>query len=257
MNLGSIVVSLLKGKALAVIGASVVLAGGATAVMAATPTGQHLIQTVITTQRTSSNANGNKDDSSHGKASLNANGHTDDKDDSSHGKATPAATGHNTSCPGLSDAQRLAGNSSLDTASESDDVQAICTLHTGTFKGTTPGGKSVLSTGVLGYGEIDQLLTSAQDLASHDKTNAAGKLTSSNARTYLAAALQSCGTTSLATCMKEHVPSSQPDTTGKSPKESTPGGTSQTNGNSTSGDNPSSDNKNAGGRPTSTPTPHP
>ena len=70
MNLGSIVVSLLKGKALAVIGASVVLAGGATAVMAATPTGQHLIQTVITTQRTSSNANGNKDDSSLLKKSL-------------------------------------------------------------------------------------------------------------------------------------------------------------------------------------------
>jgi hypothetical protein len=257
MSLGRIIVSLFKGKALALIGASVVLAGGATAVMAATPTGQHLIQTVITTQRTSPNANGHTDDSSHGKASLNTNGHKDDQDDSSHGKATPAATGHNISCPGLTDAQRLAGTSSLNTASESDDVQAICTLHTGTFKGTTPSGKSVLSTGVLGYGEIDQLLTYAQDLASHDQANTAGKLTSSNARAYLAAALQSCGTTPLATCVKEHVPSSQPDNTGKSTKENTPGGTSQTNGNSTSGDNHSSDTKNAGGRPTSTPTPHP
>ncbi|HEX3643527.1 MAG TPA: hypothetical protein VHV10_19750, partial [Ktedonobacteraceae bacterium] len=95
------------------------------------------------------------------------------------------------------------------------------------------------------------------DLASHDQANTAGKLTSSNARAYLAAALQSCGTTPLATCVKEHVPSSQPDTTGKSTKENTPGGTSQTNGNSTSGGNHSSDTKNAGGRPTSTPTPHP
>ena len=66
-------------------------------------------------------------------------------------------------------------------------MEAICTLHTGTFKGTTPSGQAVLSGQVLGYGQIDQLLTSAQDLASHDKANTAGKLTDGNVRAYLAA----------------------------------------------------------------------
>lgn len=181
------------------------------------------------------------------------NGFTPDQD-ASHENAN--ATDHNSPCPGLADAQRLAANFSLNTADKSDDIAAICSLHTGTFKGTTPSGQAVLSGQVLGYGQIDHLLTSAQDLASHDKANTAGKLTSGNARTYLAAVLQSCGTTPLAACINGHLPSSQSTPTASSTKEETPNGTSHANGNGTSTDNHSSDNKNTGGKPTSTPTPH-
>ncbi len=256
MSLGRIIVSLLKGKALAVIGTSIVLTGGVTAVMAATPTGQHLIQTVVPTQSATLTATSHKDDldsSSH----RNSTSHTDNQDGSSHPNAT--VTDHNNPCPGLADAQRLAANFSLNTAAGSGDIDAICTLHTGTFKGTVPNGQVVLSRQVLGYGEINQLLTYAQDLASHDQANTTGKLTSGNVRFYLAAVLQHCGTTPLVTCVKEeHIPSSQPDPTASSSKEETVNPTSHANGNGngTSTDNHSSDNKNAWGKPTNMPTVH-
>lgn len=256
MSLGRIIVSLLKGKALAVIGTSIVLTGGVTAVMAATPTGQHLIQTVVPTQSATLTATSHKDDldsSSH----RNSTSHTDNQDGSSHPNAT--VTDHNNPCPGLADAQRLAANFSLNTAAGSGDIDAICTLHTGTFKGTVPNGQVVLSRQVLGYGEINQLLTYAQDLASHDQANTTGKLTSGNVRFYLAAVLQHCGTTSLVTCVKEeHIPSSQPDPTASSSKEETVNPTSHANGNEngTSTDNHTSDNKNAWGKPTNMPTVH-
>jgi len=253
MNLGRIVVSLLKGKTIAVIGVGAVLAGGTTAVMAATPAGQHLIQTITThtaslgshDSSTNQAHKGNKDDSSH---SSTANGN---KDDSSHRDGTSAANDHDKICPGLDDVQRLAGKFSLNTASISDAIQAICTLHDGTFKATTPNGIAVVSSRVLGYGEIDQLLTYAQYLASHDKANATGKLTSDNVRTYLAAALRSCGTISLMTCVKQNIPSFWPGNTGSSTKENSISVNSNTNVNSNSGDGHSSDNKNGGGRSTS------
>ncbi len=81
-------------------------------------------------------------------------------------------------------------------------MQAICSLHQGTFKGTTPGGVSVSSHRVFGYGEIADLLTYAQFLATHDNAT----LTSDNPRSYLAEALQRCGTTPLETCLKATVP---------------------------------------------------
>ena len=98
MNFGRIIVSLLKGKALVLIGASVVLTGGVTAVMAATPTGQHLIQTAITAQKATPTATSRKDDrnrSSH----ENATSHKDDQGDSSHENAK--ATDHTNLCPGF------------------------------------------------------------------------------------------------------------------------------------------------------------
>jgi len=253
MNLGRIIVSLLKGKALALIGASVVLTGGVTAVMAATPMGQHLIQTVITTQKATPTATNRKDDQN-GSSHEHTTSRKDEQDGSSHENAKD--TDHTNPCPGLPDAQRLAANFSLNSAAESDDIGAICSLHTGTFKGTTPSGQAVLSGQVLGYGQIDQLLTSAQNLASHDKANTAGKLTSGNVRAYLAAVLQSCGTTPLAACINGHLPSSQSDPTASSTKAATSDSTSHTNDNGTSADNHSSDNKNTGGKSTSTSTPH-
>jgi len=104
----------------------------------------------------------------------------------------------------------------------------VCALHQGTFTGTTPNGAAVASKRVFGYGEIDQLLTYAQFLASHDTANAGGKLTSANARGFLAEAVQSCGTTPLVTCLKTNMPGVEP-------------------GNS---------NESSHGKPSSTPTPH-
>src|SRR5260221_10621543 len=152
----------------------------------------------------------------------------------SHGKTPQANTTHQAdtstknTCPGLADAQQLATQFALSTASTSDDIQALCALHQGTFTGTTPKGAAVASQRVFGYGEIDQLLTYAQFLAGQGAANAGGKLTSANARGLLAEAVQSCGTTPLVTCLQTHLPGFQP-------------------GNS---------NENGHGKPSSTPTPH-
>ena len=156
-------------------------------------------------------------------------------DGESHGKNTlQATTTHHAekstqnTCPGLADAQQLATQFALSTASTSDDIQAVCALHQGTFTGTTPKGAAVASKRVFGYGEIDQLLTYAQFLAGQGAANAGGKLTSANARSFLAEAVQSCRTTPLVTCLQTHMPGFQP-------------------GNS---------NQSSHGKPSSTPAPH-
>ncbi len=79
----------------------------------------------------------------------------------------------------------------------------MCALHRGSFVGTTPAGASVSSQQVFGYGEIEKLLTYAQFLVTHAKANE--KLTDRDARSYLALALQNCGTTPLETCLKTRV----------------------------------------------------
>jgi hypothetical protein len=122
----------------------------------------------------------------------------------------------------------------LSTDSASDEIQALCALHQGTFTGTTPNGASVSSMQVFGYGEIDQLLTYAQFLAGQDKANVGGKLTSANARSFLAEAIQSCGTTSLMTCLNTNITGFQPG----------------------SSNDPSHGDENSHGKPSSTPTPH-
>ena len=204
-----------KGKLFVAVLAGVVLVGGATVAFASTPAGRDIVHAVTQSQSTASQAD---------KASHKNNGHT------------TTTTSHSNSCPGLPEAQQLAGKFSMSTTSTSDAIQAICALHQGTFKGTTSSGTAVASSRVFGYGEIEMLLTYAQSLASHDKANTGGKLTSINARSYLAQALQSCGTTPLETCLKTNIPGSS---------------TGNTNG-------PNSDHGhgNGNGKPTSTPTPH-
>ena len=132
--------------------------------------------------------------------------------------------------------QNLAASFSLSLDTTSDAVQAICSLHQGTFKGTTPSGAAVSSSRVFGYGEINELLTYAQYLATHDTTNAGGTLTSENARSYLAEALQNCGPTALESCLMTKIPGFQPGKSGNNGK-------------------PSSTPTPGSGRPASSPTP--
>jgi len=232
MNLGRIVVSLLKGKVIAAIAVGVVLVGGGTAVMAATSTGQHFIQTLTPQAATLKSHD------------LSTNqGH---KDDSSQQNGT---SDHHDICSELDDAQSLAAKFSVKTANFSDAIQAICELRNGTFKGVTPKGITVVSHQSFSYEEVAQLLRYAMYLANRDKANGTSKLISDNLRTYLAAALQSCGTTSLAACVKQNIPipSFLHNSTGNSSGENSP------NWGSISGNTPSFDNKNSQGKPISIP----
>src|SRR5579883_174338 len=203
--------SLLKAKVLTLVLSGLVIAGGATAVFAATPAGQQAVHAFT----------GSKEA-------------TETPETGHHQQGTPSAT-----CPGQPDAERLAAAFSLSTASDSDALQAICALHMGTFQGTPPGGSTVSSNHTFGYGEIDLLLTYAQYLATHDQNNTSGKLTTSNARSYLAEALHTCGDTPLESCLKANIPGFQP-------------GNGQDNGNSGNNGN---GNGNGGGKPDGTPTP--
>jgi hypothetical protein len=170
--------SSLKGKLLVAALLSITVASGTTAVFAATPAGQSAVHAFMAMAH----------------ATLHRDGH--------HANNQKAAGRKSSTCPGLPEAQQLAAKYALSTDRDGDAVQAMCALHRGTFVGTTPAGASVSSQLVFGYGEIDKLLAYAQFLATHDKANASGKLTDSNVRSYLALALQHCGTTSLERCLK-------------------------------------------------------
>ena len=198
-----------------------IVAGGAVAMAATSPAGQRVVHSITSSTDATTTPVGQ---------------HGDHKNaGSARTTATPEAKNQQNSCPGLPEAQQLVARFSLSTNSTSDDIQAICSLHQGTFKGTTPGGATTSSKRVFGYGEIDELLTYAQFLATHDKANASGKLTSGNARSYLAEALQNCGATALEVCLKTKIPGFQPGNGGGKPSSTpTPGG----------------------GKPDSTPTPH-
>jgi hypothetical protein len=207
-------VRLLKGKLIVVVLVSIAIIGGATA-FAATSAGQSMVHAISSQSHTAGTSEGE----SHGN-NLQANNHHTDKNSKN-------------SCPGLPDAQRLATQFALSTDSTSEDIQAMCALHQGTFSGTTPNGAPVSSKRVFGYGEIDQLLTYAQFLAGQDKANTGGKLTTANAWGFLAEAIQSCGTTPLVTCLKTNIPGFQPG----------------------SSNNTSHGDVNGHGKPSSTPTP--
>src|SRR5262249_25477279 len=170
--------------------ASVMLVGGATVAFAATSAGQTVVQSLIqghstintiTTSSTTQNGQGT-------------------------GQPNP---GQNT-CPGLPDAQKLASKYQLSPDSHGAAVQAICALHRGTFQGTANDGTTVTASRVYGYGEIDQLLTYAQYLATQDAATPGGKLSDANVSSYLATAMQSCGTSPLTTCLQTHIPGYQP-----------------------------------------------
>jgi hypothetical protein len=193
---------LLKGKLLVAALLSITVASGTTAVFAATPAGQGVVHAMMAM--------------AHAQAATHKNGH--------HASSHKAAGRKSSTCPGLPEAQQLASKYALSTGKDGDAIQAICALHRGTFVGTTPAGAVVSSQRIFGYGEINKLLASAQFLATHDKANASGKLTDSTVRSYLALALQHCGTTSLERCLKTKV---QPGNSG-----SNKGGNGHKHGNS-------------------------
>ena len=207
-------VRFLRGKLVAAAIVGIVIVGGATAAFAATPAGQDLVHTLT------------------GPAHTKVTSTVDSQAGDPHANNHQTNNDNKNTCPGLPDAQRLAGQFALDTASTSDDIQAMCALHQGTFTGTTLNGAPVSSKRVFGYGEIDALLTYAQFLASHDTANAGGKLTSTNARGFLAEAVQSCGTTPLVACLKTNISGFKP-------------------GNANDGSH-----GNGNGKPSSTPTAH-
>src|SRR5260370_15003301 len=175
--------SLLKRKLLVAALLSITVASGTTAVFAAMPAGQGAVHAMMAM--------------AHGQAALHRDGN--------HASCHKAAGRKSSACPGLPEGQQLAAKYALSAGRDGDAVQAMCALHRGTFVGTTPAGAVVSSQQVFGYGEINKLLASAQFLATHDKANASGKLTDSNVRSFLALALQHCGTTHLETCMKTRV----------------------------------------------------
>jgi hypothetical protein len=193
---------LLKAKLLSIILASVAVTGGAAAIAAATPAGQHALHALT------------------GQANVTA---------------TPNSHGNQgNTCAGDPEAKNLATKFSLSTDSSSGAMQAICELHAGTFTGTAPDGTTkVSSSRVYGYGEIEMLLTYAQYLAKQDQNT----LTSDNVSSYLAEALNSCGTMPLEQCLKTNI------------KDYHPG-----NG---KGNGSSKGNDNGNGKPQTTPTPPP
>jgi len=182
--------TLLKGKLLVSVVASVVLVGGATVAFAATSAGQTVVQSLI-----------------HKHSTVNT---TTTSSTKHKGQGTGQSTQGQKTCPGLPDAQKLAASYHLITDYQGDAVKAICALHRGTYTGMTSAGIAVKASRVYGYGEIDQLLTYAQYLASHDTTSPGGNLSDTNVSSYLAAALASCGTSPLATCLQTHIPNYQP-----------------------------------------------
>lgn len=209
---------LLKAKAAITAVTAVLVVGGATAAFAATPPGQGVMHNLM---------NG------HATATVTATSQAN------HGKQGDSQSqNHGNTCPGQTDAQNLATTFGLSTDANGAAVQAICALHTGTFKGTTTDGASVTATRVYGYGEIDQLLTLAQSL----DTKAGTKLSDANVSSSLADALHTCASAaSVAECVNDqHGNGNKPTTT------PTPNGNKPTS-------TPTPPN---GNKPTSTPTPH-
>jgi hypothetical protein len=232
MRLSSVLSSLIRGKFLAVALVSIAVATGTAAMAASTPAGRNVVQAVVGLTSATSTP---------GKPSVTLGPGSGDT-------ATPGTNKSASNCAGLPEAQTLAASFSLSTDSTSDALQAICALHQGTFKGTTPSGATISSSRVFGYGEIKDLLTYARYVATHDTPSAGGTLASTNARSYLAEALHTCGTTALEACLMTKMPGFQPGQSGNNGKPSstpTPG-----SGRPTSTPTPPD-----GGKPTSTPTP--
>src|SRR5260370_24886073 len=147
--------------------------------MADTSTGQTLIHTITGAHEVSSTGQ-------HSSQGQHA-------DTAQANKKDTTADDHQKECPGLPEAQKLAAAFSLSTDPTSNGIQVICALHEGTFHGKTANSSALSSDRVFGYGEIDQLLTSAQQ-------RAGGKLTESNISTSLTEMLHSCATTTLVPC---------------------------------------------------------
>jgi hypothetical protein len=206
--------ALFKGKMLVSVIVSIVLLGGASAAFATTPAGQQAVHSLTQARPT-----------------VTATATLGTKHPGQH-----APPRDQRACPGLPEAQHLAATFQLSTASQGDAVKAICALHQGTFQGTTTAGATVTASRVYGYGEIDQLLTSAQSLAAHHSATPGGKLDDTNVSSYLATALHSCGASPLENCLQTTLPNSQPG--------------------SAKGNKPAAMPTPGGNKPVVTPTPH-
>lgn len=102
-------------------------------------------------------------------------------------------------CPGDPQAQGVATEFSLSTAENGSALQVICALHNGTFQGMA-NGKSVTLNHALGYGEIEQVFTTAKSGAAKDGVT----LTDGNVQQYVAIALSTCTPAqSLEACINE------------------------------------------------------
>jgi hypothetical protein len=214
MGLRNILTVALKGKFLAAIFVATTVVGGATVAMASTPTGHQIISRATVMEKTATPVD-HQGKSEHGAVTPGTKSHvTVTPGAKSHGQ--DQENNHDQQCTGLPEVQRLATKFSLSADSQSDDVQAICSLHIGKFEGTTTTGITVSTSTVYGYGEIDQMLTSAQFQANHDPGNMSGKLTSANARPYLADIIHRCGTTQLAVCLKTNKSDTHTSNNGKS-----------------------------------------
>lgn len=199
MSMFSMLSSLLKGKVLAAILVGVAVAGGATAVMAASPMGQNVIHAHPTTNTHSVTVATHP--TTHPEQDKGQD--QDQQDDKGAQKGQDDTNSNATSCPGLSDIQHLATEFGLSTVSTSNTIKAICALHNGTFKGTTTAGASVSSTRVFGLGEIEGLLALAKFTG---QQNNGTKLADDNVQTLLANVLQHCGSNSLVACVKADIP---------------------------------------------------
>jgi hypothetical protein len=99
--------------------------------------------------------------------------------------------------PQPADAQYVANSYHLNTNKQGNTVQAISDLHQGTFKGITTDDVFLSANRMYSYGEILQLLNSAQYLATHTGNT----LDDTNIHKYLATALFSYGSAPLGSCM--------------------------------------------------------
>ncbi len=231
MGLGSTIAATIKGKIIITAIVSTAILGGTGAALAATPAGQHLVQ-LITVNSTQPVQHDNK---------STVDSHT--SDDKNGKEDTNSATPSNASdkkkeCARLPEAQNLATKFALSTDEKGASVQAICSLHAGSYTGLTH---------TLGYGDIEDLLTYAKYLASKDTTNTDGKLADSNVTSYLDAALKNCGSSPIAQCVKTNVPNDQHG------NNSDTNNSNNGNSNDNKGDNGNNHDNNA--KPTSTPTP--
>jgi len=186
--------TLLKGKAFIAILVGVLIAGGATAVMAATPMGQNAVHSMNNTPKAAATAHPTTEPRQEDK---------NQNDDGTNKGDKHATSNQATGCPALPEIQQLATKFGLSTAATSNSIKTICSLHDGSFKGTTTAGAAVSSTRVFGLGEIEGVLALAKFMATH---NSGTNLTDASVQMQVASALQHCGSNSLMACVKADIP---------------------------------------------------
>lgn len=186
---------LLRNKLLVLVVAGAVILGGTTVVLAATMSGQQGAHSPTAAHLSAT-------------ATATAGHRSDDDQKGDDDKDTDKDTeGQNQSCSGQ-EVQDFLQHFRLATTKNSAAVQAVCALHAGTFKGTSPKGAAVSSSQKFRFEEIAQLFLLAQSLAMKDGV----KLNDTNVTSYLASAVQTCSTfSSTSACLKNTLPNMQSD----------------------------------------------